>query len=72
VTTQDPKLRALIDIDESAKRLERFLKSSVELMKIIARSCGHDHLNKFRKDELTSWKKEIADLCGIKFAGLIK
>jgi len=30
---------------------------------------GHDHLNQFNIGDLTSWKKEMAELAGIPFAG---
>jgi glutamate synthase domain-containing protein 2 len=69
VATQKPDLRARLDVEESAKRLARFLSASTELMKVLARACGHDHLSKFEKDDITSWKREVADLAGISYAG---
>lgn len=33
------------------------------------RACGHDHLNQFDGDDSATWKKEIADLTGISYAG---
>jgi len=38
-------------------------------MQVMARACGHDHLNQFNIGDLTSWKKEMAELAGIPFAG---
>ena len=38
-------------------------------MKVLARACAHDHLDQFRFDELGSWKKEMAELTGVRFAG---
>ncbi len=70
IATQKPALRALIDIDDSAARLARFLGASVELMQVMARACGHDHLNKFAAEDITTWKREMADLTGIAFAGV--
>ena len=69
ITTQKPELRARLDVDESARRLARFFEASVELMKLMARGCGHNHLNRFNRDDITSWKKEVAELAGIDFAG---
>ena len=38
-------------------------------MKVLARGCGYDQLNQFNKDDITSWKKEVAELTGIQYAG---
>ena len=70
VATQDPKLRALLDIDKSALQLYNFLTASTELMQVMARACGHHHLNQFNLDDLTTWHKSMADLSGIQFAGV--
>ena len=53
----------------AAKRLANFFEASVELMQVMARACGHDHLNKFNKEDLASWDKEVADLAGIDWSG---
>ncbi|MHA1544122.1 MAG: glutamate synthase-related protein [Alphaproteobacteria bacterium] len=70
IATQDPKLRARLNVDEGAERLARFFGASVELMKILARACGHDHLAKFNGGDITTWKKDMADLSGINYAGI--
>jgi len=54
----------------SAKRLKNFLEVSVGLMQVMARACGHDHLSGFTREDLTTWKKEMADLAGIPYGGL--
>src|SRR5207253_2620250 len=38
IATQKPHLMARLKVDESAQRLARFLETSVELMKILARA----------------------------------
>ena len=70
IATQKPELRALIDVEDSAARLARFLTASVTLMQVMARACGHDRLSKFTGSDLTTWKREMADLTGIGFAGV--
>jgi glutamate synthase domain-containing protein 2 len=70
IATQKEHLRARLPIDEAAQRLARFLSSAVELMKILARACGHTHLNQFTSDDLTTWKREVAYLTGVKYAGI--
>lgn len=70
VATQKPELRKLLNIDKSANQLFNFFSASTDLMKVMARACGHNHLNKFNQNDITTWKKEMADLTGIKFAGM--
>ncbi|MBL6446720.1 CDGSH iron-sulfur domain-containing protein [Fulvivirga sp. 29W222] len=70
VATQKPELRKLINIDKSANQLYNFFIASTELMKVMARACGHNHLNQFNQKDITTWKKDMAELTGIKFAGL--
>lgn len=69
VATQDPELRALIDVDEAAKRVANFFGAAVSLMQTMARACGHDHLGKFHSDDIATWSREMADLTGIEYAG---
>ena len=66
IATQQEHLRARLNIEESAARLGRFLTASVELMKVMARACGHTHLNQFNQNDITTWKQEMAALTGIK------
>ncbi len=70
IATQKPELRKLININKSAHQLYNFFSSSTELMKVMARACGHNHLNQFNQNDITTWKKEMADLTGLKFAGM--
>ncbi len=70
VATQDPELRKRINVDVSAKRLATFFGASVDLMKVMARACGHDHINGFNRKDLTTWKKEMADLSGVEYGGI--
>lgn len=70
IATQRKDLRSRLIVDESARRLTRFFKAEVELMKVLARACGHDHLSGFQVGDLTTWKREIAELTGVRFAGV--
>ncbi len=70
VATQKPELRKLLNVDKSAKQLYNFFSASTDLMKVMARACGHDHLNKFNQNDITTWKKEMAEWTGIKFGGM--
>ncbi len=72
IATQKPELRRLLNVDKSAKQLANFFGASVELMQVMARACGHDNLNKFTKDDLATWKREMADLSGVNYAGFTR
>ena len=69
IATQKPELTDRLDVDASAQRLYRFLTASVELMRVLSRACGHDHLSGFTRDDLTAFRRDVADLSGVRFAG---
>ncbi|MFO8045575.1 MAG: glutamate synthase-related protein [Halomonas sp.] len=71
IATQRADLRQRLDIDKSARQLETFLRSSTALMQVMARACGHDDLAKFNRNDLTTWKREMALLSGVPFAGVM-
>jgi len=71
IATQKDRLRARLIIDEAAERLNRFFRASVELMEVLARACGHTHLNQFCADDLTTWKRDMAYLSGVQYAGVM-
>lgn len=70
IATQQPHLRARLQVQKSAEQLANFFRSSIELMSIMARACGHNHLNKFSDQDLTTFKHEITLLTGVSFAGV--
>ena len=72
IATQREDLRARLKVDNAAEGLSRFFGASVELMKILARACGHRALKDFSINDLTTWKKDMADLSGVSFGGVNK
>ncbi|MGB7269098.1 MAG: glutamate synthase-related protein [Albidovulum sp.] len=70
IASQKPHLVNRLVVDKSAKRLTNFFEASVELMQVMARACGHDHLSKFEPNDLTTWKKDMAEISGVAFGGL--
>jgi len=70
IATQKPHLRKRLPINEASERLARFFGSSVDLMKILARACGHTRLGELCIDDLTTWKREMADLSGVAYGGV--
>lgn len=69
IATQDPELRKRLKVDVAGQQLDNFFQASVTLMQVMARACGHDHLNQFHRDDLSSWKKDMAELAGIEWSG---
>jgi len=70
IATQKPELRKRLDVEQGAERLARYFGASVELMEVLARACGHSSLSGFTPRDLTSWKREVADLSGLRYAGV--
>ena len=70
IATQRPDLRRRLKIEKGAEQLSNFFHASTELMQVMARACGHDHLNKFCTDDLTTFDREMAHLTGIAYAGV--
>jgi glutamate synthase domain-containing protein 2 len=70
IATQKPHLVSRLIVDESARRLARFFETAVELMKILARACGHRHLNQLSIDDLVTWKHDMARLAGVPYGGV--
>ena len=69
IATQKPELRARLDIRNSAERLNNFLNASVDLMKVMARACGHTQLHEFDLNDLSTPEWSMARLAGIPFSG---
>ena len=72
VATQKPELRKRLDVQIGAEKLARYFGSSVELMQVLARACGRSSLSDFHHSDITTWKREMADLSGVNFAGFNK
>lgn len=70
IATQKEHLRKRLDIQLSALRLKRFFEASVELMQVMARACGHTHLDQFCQDDLTTFDRDMAYLTGIRYGGI--
>lgn len=70
IATQKPDLRRRLKIDRGADQPNNFFRASTELMQVMARACGHDHLSKFCIDDLTTFDREMAHLTGIGYAGV--
>jgi len=70
IATQRPELRARLVVDEAAARLTRYLGATVELMGVLAKACGHDHLSQFTLDDLTTFDRDLSFLSGVRYGGV--
>ncbi len=70
IATQKPHLRARLPVDIAAERLARFFGAATELMQVIARAAGHRGLGDFCRDDLTTFKSDMAALTGVAYGGV--
>ena len=69
IATQKPHLRSRLEIELSARRLQRFFQSSAHLMAVLARACGHSDLADFSVADLTTFDRDMAALAGVPYGG---
>jgi len=72
IATQKPHLRARLPVARAAEQLTRYLGALTGLMVVLARACGHDALSHFTPRDLTTWRREVADLVGVSYAGVAR
>jgi len=70
IATQKTELRARLEVQKSAHQLTNYLQATTGLMQVLARACGHNHLNQFTPNDLTTWNRDTAHLTGIAYAGM--
>ncbi len=70
IATQDPALRAQLNIERSATRLHNFFQAAVGQMKTMARACGHHDLSQFNANDLSTFYKDMAELSGVEYSGM--
>lgn len=70
IATQKDHLRARLEIEKSARQLCNFFSATNELIKVIARACGHDDVNNFNFEDLSTYNYEMHRLTGIAYAGM--
>ena len=70
IATQKDDLRKRLIIEASAQQLHNFFDASNELVKVVARACGHDDVGKFNLNDLSTYDYDIHKLTGIAYAGV--
>lgn len=72
IATQKKDLRQRLNVDKASHQLKNFFEASTELMQVMARACGHNSFDKFNKNDLATWHREMALLAGVEFSGFGK
>lgn len=70
VATQKESLRQRMIIQQSARQLNNFFRASNDLIKVVARACGHYDVKQFNFDDLSTLNYEMHQLTGIDYAGI--
>lgn len=70
IATQKEHLRARLDIEKSAQQLYNYFTASTDLIKVLARACGYDDINKFKHSDLSTFDPDMHRLSGVKYAGV--
>lgn len=65
IATQDPILRARLDVERSAKRVANFFETSTQELKEFARLTGNDNIHKLTPADLCTTNSEISNHAGI-------
>jgi glutamate synthase domain-containing protein 2 len=68
LATQDPELRARLDIDAAAQRVANFLNCSLEELKTFARITGHRDVHDICIDDIVTINREISGFTNIRHA----
>ncbi len=61
IATQNPELRSRMNIDESARKLQNFLRATTEELKDFARLTGNDDVHKLSISDLCTVNSDISD-----------
>lgn len=70
IASQKEHLRQRLIIEASANQLNNFFRASNDLIKVIAKSCGHDDISKFNHNDLSTFDFDLHRLTGINYAGI--
>lgn len=69
IATQDPELRARLNIEAAAQRVANFLNVSLSELKTFARITGHSSVHELCISDLVTLDKDIEEFTGIPHAG---
>lgn len=65
IATQDPDLRAHLDWDAAAQRVENYYRATFDDVRMFCRIMGHKTSRDFSMDDLVTFHADLAERCGI-------
>ena len=68
IATQDPKLRKRLSIENSSKKVAKYLENVKEELKTFGRITGHKDIHKLSVEDLVTTSNEISQNTNIKHA----
>jgi glutamate synthase domain-containing protein 2 len=68
IATQDPMLRARLNVDEKAMHVANFIRAATDEIKSIARICGKSNIHEINKNDLIALTSEMARITGVNLA----
>ncbi|TVQ96514.1 MAG: FMN-binding glutamate synthase family protein [Desulfovibrionales bacterium] len=69
IGTQDPELRARLDIDTAAKRVANYIKAMTHEAVILAKASGKTRLRNLEREDLRSLSLEACAMTGVPLVG---
>lgn len=65
IATQDPELRARLDVDAGAARVANFYRATFDDLRMFCRVMGHGSIDELGPEDLVTTDPAIAERCGI-------
>jgi glutamate synthase domain-containing protein 2 len=65
IATQDPRLRARLNVEEKSRHVAYFINAATAELKSIARICGKDSIHDLDKTDLAALNPELSRITGV-------
>ena len=65
IATQDPELRARLNVDLGAQRVANFYAATFNDLRMFCRVTGHARIGDFSPSDLVTTDRDIAECCGV-------
>lgn len=70
ITTQDPKLRKRLNVEEGSKKVANLLQAFAEEASMLAMLAGKTSLSNLEKEDLRALTLDVSKITGVKLAGV--
>ncbi|MBC7090834.1 MAG: alpha-hydroxy-acid oxidizing protein [Nitrososphaeria archaeon] len=69
IATQDPVLRRRLKVEDAVERVENYLTTVIEELKMLTQLSGKTHVKNLEKDDLRALTLEASTITGVKLVG---